>query len=140
MILGVGIDAIETKRFHHWYKKSPQQLSKIFSVEEITYCLKDPALSAQRFAARFAAKEAFLKAHHHMIYQLTQKKSSLYLLAACKLFSTIKPDELNLPIGKIAWNELKEKALKKTTLSPPFVHISLSHTKTTATAIVTLSM
>ena len=60
-MVGIGIDIEEIKRFMKFHKKSRQELEKIYSQEEINYCLKkyNPA---QHFAVRFAAKEAVIKA------------------------------------------------------------------------------
>jgi phosphopantetheine--protein transferase-like protein len=60
MILGIGIDAVEIERFKDFNRHA--NLNRLFSPEEISYCLKDPIKSAERFAGRFAAKEAFYKA------------------------------------------------------------------------------
>lgn len=62
MIIGIGIDIVDVKRFetiiYRWQHKF---LKRIFTDSEIRYCntKKHPA---QRFATRFAAKEAFIKA------------------------------------------------------------------------------
>ncbi|MEK7309633.1 MAG: holo-ACP synthase [Planctomycetota bacterium] len=59
MIIGIGIDLIEVKRIKALLNKT--NLGRIFTAQEMKYCRskKNPAES---FAARFAAKEAFLKA------------------------------------------------------------------------------
>jgi len=60
MIFGIGFDLIEVARI----KKSISNdsfVKKIFTGQEAEYCLSK-ANPAQSFAARFAAKEAFLKA------------------------------------------------------------------------------
>jgi phosphopantetheine--protein transferase-like protein len=62
MIIGSGIDTIEIDRFSQWHTYSRQKLRRIFSPEEIDYCLANPQKSAERFAVRFAAREAFYKA------------------------------------------------------------------------------
>ena len=51
MILGVGIDAVEIARFADWHTKSDKQLRRIFSEEEMAYCLSVPAKTAERFAS-----------------------------------------------------------------------------------------
>lgn len=61
MILGIGIDAIEIERFAHWHTFSHHQLQRIFSTQEILYCLEISQKSAERFAVRFAAREALWK-------------------------------------------------------------------------------
>ena len=61
MILGIGIDLIETARVAEKLARSPALRDKVFAPAEIAYCerMADPA---QHFAGRFAAKEALLKA------------------------------------------------------------------------------
>jgi holo-[acyl-carrier protein] synthase len=62
MIIGIGVDLIDVRRFEsiifRWQHKF---LKRIFTDKEIKYCntKKHPA---QRFATRYAAKEAFVKA------------------------------------------------------------------------------
>jgi len=62
MISGIGVDLVEIERLHkildRWGEKFVQ---KVFADEEISYCRKH-VLPAMHFAARFAAKEACLKA------------------------------------------------------------------------------
>ena len=61
-IFGVGTDIIEIDRFKHAHNKYGDRfLTRIFSKREIAHCnkYKDPE---RRFAARFAAKEAVVKA------------------------------------------------------------------------------
>jgi holo-[acyl-carrier protein] synthase len=61
VIVGVGIDIIEVERVAEKVAKQNGFKEKIFSKREIDDCgLGSDA--AQHFAARFAAKEAFLKA------------------------------------------------------------------------------
>lgn len=62
MILGIGIDLVDVRRMEgiifRWHEKF---LRRVFTEKEIRYCnnKKNPA---QRFATRYAAKEAFIKA------------------------------------------------------------------------------
>jgi holo-[acyl-carrier protein] synthase len=62
MIIGIGVDLIDVRRFEsiifRWQHKF---LKRIFTDKEIRYCntKKHPA---QRFATRYAAKQAFIKA------------------------------------------------------------------------------
>ena len=62
MIAGIGVDITKVSRFEEWAKKPRRQLERILTPQEIDYCLESPALAAQRFAARWAAKEAYFKA------------------------------------------------------------------------------
>jgi holo-[acyl-carrier protein] synthase len=62
VIKGIGIDTIELARIARVYAAYPQRfLDRIFATEEKAYALryKDPV---PRLAARFAAKEACMKA------------------------------------------------------------------------------
>ena len=61
MIFGVGIDNIEVKRIKKQIDDSAKFKEKIFTTKEIEYC-ESKKNYAESFAARFAAKEAFLKA------------------------------------------------------------------------------
>jgi holo-[acyl-carrier protein] synthase len=62
MILGSGIDIIEIARLKKAIKKFGDSfLSRVFTPEEIAYAQKH-RFPFQHFAARFAAKEAVLKA------------------------------------------------------------------------------
>lgn len=64
MILGIGVDSVEIARFAHWHTYSRKKLLRIFSDQEIDYCLSSVhAKSAERFAVRFAAREALFKAY-----------------------------------------------------------------------------
>ena len=62
MIAGTGIDIVEISRFRKAKKKWGKDfLNKIFTENEIAYS-KKRRFQDQHFAARFAAKEAVLKA------------------------------------------------------------------------------
>jgi holo-[acyl-carrier protein] synthase len=61
MIIGTGIDIIEVERVAEKISKENGFKERIFSSREITWC-ESKAEKAQHYAARFAAKEAFLKA------------------------------------------------------------------------------
>lgn len=62
MIVGIGIDLIETERMAKALGDQGDRLEeRIFTPDERAYC-RDRADRVQAFAARFAAKEACLKA------------------------------------------------------------------------------
>lgn len=61
-VKAIGVDIVDVERFEHFYLYHKQQLLRIFSPHEIAYCLKEPSKSAERFAVRYAAKEALYKA------------------------------------------------------------------------------
>src|SRR5271170_374408 len=63
MVLGVGTDLMETKRVQASIDQFGERfLERIFTAEEIAYCLRKKKNAAESFAARFAAKEAGAKA------------------------------------------------------------------------------
>jgi len=62
MIIGIGVDLVDVKRFESIiFRWKHRFLKRVFTDREIRYCntKKHPA---QRFATRFAAKQAFIKA------------------------------------------------------------------------------
>lgn len=62
MIYGIGVDLVDVRRVEAIiFRWQDRFLRRIFTEKEIHYCnnKKNPA---QRFATRYAAKEAFLKA------------------------------------------------------------------------------
>jgi holo-[acyl-carrier protein] synthase len=61
MIFGVGTDIIEVERIEKMVAKGRQYLDTIFTKEEVKYC-ESKARRAEHYAARYAAKEAVLKA------------------------------------------------------------------------------
>jgi holo-[acyl-carrier protein] synthase len=62
MIYGIGMDLVKVGRIQTALRRWGERFqNKVFTPGEVRYCLakKDPSVS---FAARFAAKEAFVKA------------------------------------------------------------------------------
>ena len=127
MIKGVGIDAVEIERFAEWKNKTHDQLLKVFSEPEIEYCLSNETLSAERFAVRFAAREAFYKALCMMIPEYAAPFS---LTARLISFSHQNNGAL---IAHPQWSEFGVFE------NIPKALCSVTHTKTAATAIVILS-
>lgn len=164
MILGIGIDSVDIKRFVHWPNLSHAQLLRIFSPQEIEYCLRNKYKSAERFAARFAAREAFFKALGHIT---TEKQ--IPFLTLCKKVE-VQPTANGAPKLIADWDyiinhtadyfkKLTENTACNTCHNPPpncpnpIVHtinnaqqptpniktlLSLTHTRTVATAFVIL--
>jgi holo-[acyl-carrier protein] synthase len=119
MIFGIGIDNIEVDRVRKQLEKNGFK-EKIFSPAEIEYC--DARKNyAERYAARFAAKEAFLKAIG------TGWRGGL-------AFNEIEVlnDKLGKPVLKL-YGKVKafveENGLEN-------IHVSLTHLKNYASAIV----
>jgi holo-[acyl-carrier protein] synthase len=130
MIIGIGIDTIEINRFAHWQELKTEQLKRIFSAEEIMYCLHDKQKSSARFAARFAAREAFFKTLAHIVG--TQK---IPFLTLCKKIR-VKNNKNGAPHLVVDWSYFcKQLTINSTDLN---TFISLTHTKDSATAIVLL--
>ena len=116
---GVGIDTIEVKNFRKKkYTKTSPLLREFFSEQEIEYCFakKDPA---QHLAARFAAKEAAWKA-------ISSVKKNMHLFTFLKLVE-VQKDDNGTP-----------KFVFKDTLTKHKALVSISHTRTQATAMVLL--
>ena len=62
MIFGTGIDIVDISRFERFVRENNELLfRRLFSLRESAYCA-NKRRSAQHYALRFAAKEAFLKA------------------------------------------------------------------------------
>jgi holo-[acyl-carrier protein] synthase len=120
MIIGTGIDIIEVQRVAEKISKPSGFKEKIFSSAEIKYC-EQMADSAQHFAARFAAKEAFLKA--------TGKGLTLsYDLSEIEVLG----DELGKPYLNLI-GSFKEQAAASGWNK---IHLSLSHVQAMACAVV----
>jgi len=62
MIVSIGIDIIEVARIREVLARTPRFAQKVFTEAERAYCDSRGAVAAQHYAARFAAKEAMLKA------------------------------------------------------------------------------
>lgn len=63
MILGTGVDIVEVARFRRALERQGERLlRRLFTEGEINYCSSSEPHRAARLAARFAAKEAALKA------------------------------------------------------------------------------
>ena len=61
MIFGIGTDLIEVERVAEKMEKKAGFKALVFSADEIIYC-EARTFKYEHYAARFAAKEAFLKA------------------------------------------------------------------------------
>ncbi len=61
MILGVGTDIVRVERIKRLLERYPNFIEKVFTASEIAYC-QAKASPEQSYAARFAAKEAVMKA------------------------------------------------------------------------------
>lgn len=62
-VLGVGMDLVEIGRMRESLAKFGSRfVARVFTATEAAYAAQTPALQAEKLAARFAAKEAALKA------------------------------------------------------------------------------
>lgn len=125
MILGTGIDCVDIVRFNHWHKKSLEELAHMFAPAEITYCLENTIKSAERFAVRFAAKEAFAKAFAAWQNRITP------LSLICKAVHVTKNAQ-NVPCLSIEWIALNAP-------HGAICHLTLSHSNTVAIAQVIIT-
>lgn len=63
MIVGIGVDEVEVDRFRRSLARTPTLARRLFTDGERGYATRAASgLAVQRLAARFAAKEAVLKA------------------------------------------------------------------------------
>src|SRR5688572_21778411 len=120
MIVGIGIDMIEVARVTEKINKDQGFREKIFSANEISFCDSKPN-GGENYAARFAAKEAFLKA-------TGQGLTLGYNLCDIEVSS----DENGKPLLVLKGNFEHRAAECKWTR----IHVSLSHLKTVACAVV----
>lgn len=122
MILGTGIDLVETDRIQRSLQGKEGFRQLVFSAGEIAYCEKQ-GNPYQHYAARFAAKEAFLKALGTGWVNGTA-------------FHEI--EIIHNELGQPQINLLGQTAQTVAGRSIRRIHVSLSHQKTMATAIVLL--
>ncbi len=122
MITGTGIDMIETERVGERIAKENGFKELVFSASEIEFC-ESKAYSAEHYAARFAGKEALLKA------------------LGAGLFTGYNLNEIEIisnESGKPEINFNGNTALKMRELGTLTIHVSMSHLKTVACAMVVI--
>ncbi len=119
MIEGIGIDIVEISRIEKSLAKKGF-LEKVYSKEEIQYCQK-MTRPQENFAGRFAAKEAFLKALGKVSYNQ---------------FEISQVKVVNDKNGKPNFNLEKEFFNKYPILNDADIHLSISHSKSYAIAMV----
>jgi holo-[acyl-carrier protein] synthase len=122
MIVGIGVDTVEVEIFIPWRDYSQKKLSRIFSSQEIDYCLEKQDKSAERFAVRFAAREALYKALSY-----AYPSYSFPFLTLCSRITITKVD------GRPYLTVVGDIGIDLTEL---VFHLSLSHSRTLATAFV----
>lgn len=119
MIAGIGVDIVEISRIRALYERYGERfLKRAFGPEEIRHCIGriDPSAS---LAARFAAKEAFVKA------------------LGTGMTSGIRFVDIQVTGARPPRIELYGKALELADgMGVRGVHVSLSHERTHAVAMV----
>ena len=138
MIYGIGIDATEISRFNDWHTKSKIELKRVLSDEEIDYCLQTPEKSAERFSARYAAREAFFKAYQSAYFMITNRSPTLSFLHTCKNIKITKVSN-GIPRCIVDWTTLQKKQECLLPFEQLNTHISLSHTHSTAHALIIIA-
>ena len=119
MIVGIGIDMIEVDRVFEKVDKNIGFKEKVFSTNEIKFC--EGNRKAENYAARFAAKEAFLKA------------TGLGLMLGNELS---KIEVINDSNGKPSINLREDLKIEAEKNGWNIIHLSLSHLKAIACAVV----
>jgi len=122
LIIGTGIDIIEVGRIQKAMERDNSFRDKIFTADEIAYC-ESKRFKYQHYAARFSAKEAFLKAIG------TGWRFGIRFGEIGVVHDELGKPELRLTGKAKEWidNELVTN-----------IHVSLSHLKEMATAVVVL--
>lgn len=115
-MIGIGVDLVDVERFARMLARRPGLRSRLFTAVEIA----DSAGQANRLAARFAAKEAVMKAlgvglgsfgfHDVEVVKATSGAPSLHLSGAAAVLAAQR--------GVRAW------------------HVTLTHTALAAEAVV----
>ncbi len=126
MIYGVGIDSIEIERIKRELTRDSDSFCKsIFTGDEIAYCGRASNLDvkSQRLAGRFSAKEAFFKAIG------TGLRDGLHWKDV-----EVTNDRLGKP--HLVLRNRALEIIEREKISS--VHLSISHSKQTATAVVIL--
>lgn len=77
MIVGIGTDLVALDRFRATLDRTPTVVERVFTDRERDYCLarRDPT---ERFAGRFAAKEAVLKAMGKGIFSFSLRQIEVW--------------------------------------------------------------
>jgi holo-[acyl-carrier protein] synthase len=123
MIHGIGTDFVEVSRLEKILKEwGDRFLDRVYAHDEIEYC-KNKAFPAIHFAARFAAKESFLKS------------------LGIGLGMGVKLKEIEVRNNTLGNPELKinEKVVSiLDNLGVKAIHLSMTHTREHAHAIVIL--
>ena len=122
MIAGTGIDLVEVERMADKIGREKGFREKVFSEHEIEFC-ESKANKHEHYAARFAAKEAFLKA------------TGMGLMAGFDIHNIeLFNDDSGRPFIRLK-NEFEQLASNKQWKR---IHVSLTHVKSMACAVVVI--
>ena len=123
MIIGIGIDAVELERFRESLERYGERIkNRLFTKHEQEYCDRFSS-PLEHYAVRFAAKEAFMKAIG------TGKTNQVYW---CDV------EIVNEPSGKPILAIKGAAAGITAGLGASRLHVSLSHSRTIAAAVVVI--
>jgi holo-[acyl-carrier protein] synthase len=122
VILGVGVDLVDVDRMETILRQrwSKRFVARVFTEEEIAACEGSPH-AAQCFAARFAAKEALVKA------------------LGTGFSRGVRPAQIHVRGGERSRPriELSGRALDvAASMNAGAIHVSLTHTRSAACAVV----
>lgn len=121
MIVGIGVDIADIERFRRiTFERGDRFIHRVFTPREIDYCWRC-AHPEERFAARFAAKEAMFKA-----LRIGWQKGLTFQ----------DVEVVNDPLGAPAVVLHGRAALLAREQGVTHVHLSLSHTSAYAVAQV----
>lgn len=128
MVHGVGIDIVQLSRIARAISTYGERfLKRVYSPGEIQYCEADPAERVARYAARFAAKEAAFKAFRDD----PASRDDLGAVLSWRDFEVARN-----PSGAPALELSGRAAEVRDRLGITAIHVSLSRTKASASAIV----
>jgi holo-[acyl-carrier protein] synthase len=123
LIIGVGTDIFEINRMKKRIEKEPDFIQSVFTSQEISYC-EQFKFKEQNYAARFAAKEAVMKA-------LGTGYNKGISFSEIVISNNVEGKPEIILTGKTL-----ERAVS---LGVTDIHVSLSHSKKQAVAFVILS-
>jgi holo-[acyl-carrier protein] synthase len=124
LIFGLGTDIIHVPRVEKELARTEGLKETLFTAREIAFC-EARGISAQHFAARFAAKEAFLKA-------MGTGWRDGYRFNEIEILNDDSGKPEAFVHGKVQ-QFCEQKSIDR-------VHVSLSHTQETAAAVVVLEI
>ena len=125
MILSIGIDLIEVERVRQTTARTPRFVERVFTERERAYCESRGAAAAQSFAARFAAKEAALKALKtgwrdgitwHDVEIASEPSGAPYLILTGKakeIFDTMGANAIHLSLSHTSQHAIAQVVIEK---------------------------